>query len=124
MLRLYRQSPDKRAAPQSIRYLAAVLAALWCLSGYAQTTDSSSVKKLFEQERWPELAQLLEHTSRDSADLNYYYGLALAHLERWNEARKALLAGEQLAPRDKRFPIALAAIAFKQQKSGEAKHHL
>ena len=124
MLRLYRQSPNKRAAPQSIRYLAAVLAVLWCLSAYAQTTDSSSAKELLEQERWPELAQLLEHTTRNSADLNYYYGLALAHLEHWDEARKALVAGEQLAPRDKRFPIELAGIAFKQKKIGEAKHYI
>ena len=123
MLRLYHRSlyPDKRATPHLIRYLVAVLVALCCLSAYAQTADPSLAKQLFEQERWPELVLLLEHVPRASADLDYYYGVALAHLERWDEAREALLAGEQLAPNDKRFPIELAGVAFKQKKYGEAR---
>ena len=126
MPRLYRRSlsPDNRVEPQLIGSLLIIAAALCSPFAHAQTADSSSAKQLFDQEHWPELVQLLEHTPRNSADLNYYYGLALAHLERWNEARQALQAGEHLAPHDKRFPIELAGIAFKQKKTGAAKHHL
>jgi len=50
--------------------------------------------------------------------------LALAHLERWPDARDALLAGEKLAPRDKRFPIELAGVAFKQKRTAAAKRYI
>jgi len=50
-----------------------------------------------------------------SPDLDYYYGVALAHLERWVEAGRALSAGQRLASNDKRFPIELAGVAFKQK---------
>ncbi|HZD94055.1 MAG TPA: hypothetical protein VE133_07360, partial [Candidatus Sulfotelmatobacter sp.] len=36
----------------------------------------------------------------------------------------ALLAGEKLAPQDKRFPLELAGVAFKQKKSVEATRYL
>ncbi len=94
------------------------------MPAHAQTDQPSTAKDLFEQERWQELAHLLETTPRPSADLNYYYGVALAHLERWQGARSALLAGARVAPRDKRFPIELAGVAFKQNRFSEATHDL
>jgi hypothetical protein len=90
----------------------------------AQSDPTAEAKQLFEKERWPELTQLLENAPRDSADLDYYYGVALAHLERWDDARNALRAGEQLAPRDSRFPIELAGVAYKQKNAGETRHYL
>jgi hypothetical protein len=99
-------------------------AAFCCLPGYAQSDTNAEARQLFEQERWPELAQLLEKAPRSSADINYYYGVALAHQEHWQEADEALLAGQQLAPRDKRFPIELAGVAFKQKKYRAAKLRL
>jgi Tetratricopeptide repeat len=101
-----------------------LVAATFCLRCWAQTDPTAAAKQLFEQERWSDLAQLLQPTARNSADLDYYYGVALAHLERWAEAGKALSAGQRLAPRDKRFPIELAGVAFKQKKYGEAKKYL
>jgi hypothetical protein len=95
-----------------------------CLSIYAQTDPTASAKQLFEQERWPELIQLLEKVPRASADLDYYYGLALAHEQHWQEAGRTLSSGQWLAPRDKRFPIELAGVAFKQKKFAEAKRDL
>jgi Tetratricopeptide repeat len=101
-----------------------LVATLCCLPARAQTDSTPTAKQLFEQERWSELAQLLQQTPRNSADLDYYYGVALAHLERWEEAGRALSDGQRLAPSDKRFPIELAGVAFKQKKYGEAKHNL
>jgi tetratricopeptide (TPR) repeat protein len=103
---------------------ALLLAGLGCLPALAQTDPTPVVKQLFEQERWSELAQLLQQAPRNSADLNYYYGVALAHLERWQEAFSALSTGQRLAPNDKRFPIELAGVAFKQKKYAEAKKYL
>ena len=94
------------------------------MPSHAQTDPSSAAKELFEKERWLELVQLLETAPRASSDLNFYYGVALAHLERWEEARNALMAGEKLAPRDSRFPVELAGVAFKQKNTGEARRYL
>ncbi len=101
-----------------------LMTAACCLPSHAQTDLPSTAKQLFEQERWPELTQLLEKAPRTSADLNYYYGIALAHQEHWQEAGKALDAGQKLAPRDKRFPVELAGVEFKQKKFAAAKHDL
>jgi hypothetical protein len=97
-----------------------LLAAVCCLPAQVQTDPAPTAKELFEQERWNDLAQFLQQSPRNSADLDYYYGVALAHLERWAEARKALSDGQRLAPTDKRFPVELAGVAFKQKKYGEA----
>src|ERR1700743_1443154 len=106
-------------------YIFAILLLLvWCSALHAQSDLASSAKQLFDQERWPELAQLLQNAPRNSADLDFYYGVALAHQERWAEAGKALSAGRQLAPRDKRFPTELAGVAFKQKRFTEAKRDL
>lgn len=67
-----------------------------------------------------ELASLGQAASQPSAEFDYESGMALAHLERWNEARAALLAGSRLAPRDKRFLIELAGVAFKQKNNAQA----
>jgi tetratricopeptide (TPR) repeat protein len=101
-----------------------MITAFCCLTSYAQTDLNSTAKELFDQERWSQLIALLEKAPRTSADLNYYYGIALAHQQQWQEAGEALLAGQQLAPRDKRFPSELAGVAYKQKKFGEAKHDL
>lgn len=101
-----------------------VVTAFVCLPGYTQTDPTAAARQLFDQERWPDLVQLLEKVPRTSADLNYYYGVAQAHLMHWQEAARALSAGERLAPGDKRFPIELAGVAFKQRKYGEARSHL
>ncbi|HEY1938936.1 MAG TPA: hypothetical protein VGJ33_13465 [Candidatus Angelobacter sp.] len=101
-----------------------LVAGLLCFSAYAQSDQETEAKQLFQNERWAELVQLLAHAPRPSAETNYYYGIALAHLERWDEAEKALLAGQQLAPTDKRFPIELAGIAFKKKNYLLAKSYL
>ncbi len=54
------------------------------------------------------------------AEIDYYYGSALAHLERWDEARAAFLAGRWLRPGDGRFPVELGGVAFKQKRYSEA----
>ncbi|HEV8490795.1 MAG TPA: hypothetical protein VGR76_00940, partial [Candidatus Angelobacter sp.] len=76
-----------------LRVLVFLLAAVGCLSAQAQTDPTPTAKQLFEEERWSDLAQLLHKTPRNTADLDYYYGVALAHLERWAEAGKALSDG-------------------------------
>lgn len=90
-----------------------------CLSaaigGSAQGDSAAQARELFQSQKWPELVQLVEAIPNRSAELDYEYGLALARLERWEDARRALLAGRRLQPRDQRFPVELAGVAFKQK---------
>jgi hypothetical protein len=57
-------------------------------------------------------AELLKQRSPDE---NYDYGMALAHLQRWSDARAALAAGKRQCPLQERFPVELAGIAFQSK---------
>ncbi len=81
-------------------------------------------KELSEQSRWADIARLAEQSHDRSPDVDYYYGIALAQLGRWEQARSVLEQGRALQPSDKRFPIELAGIAFKQKKYALAAEHL
>jgi len=97
-----------------------VVLAAWAVSARAQSHLEDAAKVLFDQEQWEQLAHLGESAPERSAELDYRYGMALAHLERWNDSSAALLRGSRLAPGDKRFPLELAGIAFKQKKNTRA----
>jgi len=71
--------------------------------------------ELAADNHWADLAALLQPVSPRSADQDFYYGIALAHLGRIPGARQALEDGRRLAPGDPRFPVELAGIAFQQK---------
>ena len=85
-----------------------------------QTDRATHIKELFDAERWDQLVREVELTSQRGAEIDYYYGTALAHLGHWDEARTAFLAGRRLRPGDERFPIELGGVAFKQEHYAEA----
>jgi len=97
-----------------------LLLASWAVRVYAQQDQALVAQQLFQEERWQQLADLAHGAPSRSAEFDYELGMALAHLERWEEARVALLEGSRLAPGDKRFPIELAGVAFKQKREGES----
>jgi hypothetical protein len=86
--------------------------------------DASSVQRLATAGRWDELVRLVNASSTRSADVDFYYGAALAHLDRLADATAALRAGSRLAPSDPRFPVELAGIAFRQKQYPQAKQYL
>ncbi|MCI0486202.1 MAG: tetratricopeptide repeat protein [Blastocatellia bacterium] len=95
----------------------------------AQTSVSDSrhlaeIKRLFAEERWEEIVRLAEAEVARSADLNYYYAVALARLKRWDDARRAFQDGQRQQPGDKRFPMELAGVSFKQNDYAEAARYL
>jgi tetratricopeptide (TPR) repeat protein len=82
--------------------------------------ENSQIKEVYEQHNWDEVVRLAEPLAHRSANLYFEYGMALAHLARWPEARAALMAGKAECPSQKRFPIELAGIAFEQKRYPEA----
>src|SRR5262245_1896195 len=87
--------------------------------------DLAEVKPLLTEERWIEVIKLVETgTVRSAADFLYYYGTALARLERWEAASKEFRTGLMQFPGDKRFLLGLAGVSFKQKNYREAGDYL
>jgi hypothetical protein len=74
--------------------------------------------------RWEEAARLAQGPADQPPDLDFLAGLALARLEKWGEATAAFEAGGRKAPRDPRFLVELAGIAYKQKDFRTAKNKL
>jgi tetratricopeptide (TPR) repeat protein len=92
-----------------------------------QTADSSLVARatqLSAEQRWQEIVSLVESVPQPAAELDFHYGTALAQLGRWDEAQKAFAAGARLQPGDKKFPLELAGVAFKQKRYTAAVRYL
>ena len=95
----------------------------------AQTGDPaaaklSEIEKLYEAGNWDGVARAVPQSPEEPADFLLYRGLALAHLQRWEEARAAFAAGRERAPVDPRFLIELAGIAYREKQFAEAKRDL
>jgi tetratricopeptide (TPR) repeat protein len=60
----------------------------------------------------------------EDAETSYHRAMDLARARRWEEARGAFRSGARAYPRDKRFPLELAGIAFKLGQPGSAKRFL
>jgi Tfp pilus assembly protein PilF len=84
----------------------------------------SEVKKLYEAGRWNEVVQAVPESPDEVAELELYRGLALAQLQRWEEAKKAFEVGLERNPRDTRFLIELAGIAYREKQFAKAKREL
>src|SRR5947209_14677278 len=113
-----------RAGPCNSVALVSILLFAANAAGFSEQGDrTANIEQLAKAERWHDIVQELRPASRN-ADLNYYYGIALAKLGDYAEAAHALLAGSRQQPRDKRFPIELAGIAFKEKKYSQAEYWL
>jgi hypothetical protein len=89
-----------------------------CIRLAAQTSPADAplaeqVEHLAAGQRWQEIVIQLEPLKLRSADLDFYYGTALARLGRWHEAESAFKDGSRLAPDDPRFRLELAGVAFR-----------
>jgi tetratricopeptide (TPR) repeat protein len=121
---------DAAGPAERRRALIVVIVLLFCPFGLAaQGTTSESqlnerVQQLFAQQRWDQLAELLAPVHQRSADLNFLYGTALAQLGRWQEAHDAFESGARQRPGDKRFPLELAGVEFKQKQYSNAATYL
>lgn len=95
----------------------------------AQTGSSpiqpvDQAKQLYEAQRWQEIVSLAESAQNSSADLDFYYGTALAQLGRLEDAQRAFIDGARLQSQDKRFSLELGGVAFKLRRYPQAVHHL
>jgi len=87
------------------------------LRGQAPSSVDLTVraKSLVELQRWDEVVQMLAGSHLDLPELCYYFGIAQARLQNWAEARAAFERGRSRWPSDKRFPLELAGLAYRQK---------
>jgi tetratricopeptide (TPR) repeat protein len=78
------------------------------------------IQKLFDEEHWQQVVEEAQAVQAPGAEIDYYHGVSLAQLGRWDEARAVLLTGQHLQPDDERFAIELGGVAFKQKQYAEA----
>ena len=74
--------------------------------GAQQTPQDDSLaaaQKLYSEKKWEETVQVASGSTTQSPELDYLRGMALMHLDRWQEARDAFSAGLVKAPKDSRF---------------------
>lgn len=99
------------------------------VSGFAQDDGPDQARlaeaqKAFDDRDWEQAARLAEGPVDQSSDLDLLRGLALSRLEKWGRAKIAFEAGAKKSPRDSRFPVELAGIAYKQKDFCVAKQDL
>ena len=128
-----RKAADHRGRMKGARMLLSLVTMIVllsrCLSLTAETgpmepPSAPAIQILAAGQQWEEIARLLEPMHSRSADMDFYYGTALARLERWSESESAFQTGFRLAPTDPRFPIELAGLAFRQKHYSQAADRL
>ena len=80
----------------------------------------SRIHQLYLEKKWPEVVRAANAVAQRSADDQYDVGMAFAHMQQWPHARQALLSGLRQCPRQKRFPLELAGVAFQTKRYPEA----
>ena len=83
-----------------------------------------SVKELYEQKKWAEAAREAQGPAEQSADFDYYAGMAFSRLDRWREARDAFSNGARKVPHDPRFLTERAGAEYKLNDFSAAKKDL
>jgi len=81
-------------------------------------------QKLYEQKEWEKVLREARGPAEQSADFDYYAGMAWSRLERWTEAREAFSIGARKMPRDARFLVERAGAEYKLGTFGAAKRDL
>jgi len=83
-----------------------------------------AAQKALDIERWQEAAAFASGPIEQSLELDLIAGIALARLNQLDEARKYFEAGREKAPKDSRFVVELAGVAYKQKDFRSAKREL
>lgn len=116
---------DRRIAFYRPAWPIALLLLCLCLgqtarAAHIQEPTTQVLQQLADAQQWPQIVALLERVHPRDAEMDFFYGSALAHMGRYADAERALRSGRRAAPADSRFPVELAGIAFRQKKYPQA----
>ena len=110
-------------------FLPFLVVLLFSLAAYGQDSNPdqarlAAAQSAFDARRWDDVVQLAQGRANQSPELDFLRGLALARLEKWDQAKLAFEASARKSPRDSRFPVELAGIAYRQKHFRAAKKDL
>ena len=95
------------------------------LSEVAATHERlTRAQQAFDQKHYDEAARIAQGPANQSADLDFVAGLSLAKLQRWQDARAALEAGQRKEPQQARFLVEMAGVDYKLKDARAAKREL
>ena len=102
---------------------------LLSLSGYGQEQNPdrarlAAAQSAFDAGRWDDAARITQGPADQSPELDFLRGMAFSRLEKWDQAKLAFEAGVRKSPRDSRFRIELAGVAYKEKDFRLAKKNL
>lgn len=104
--------------------LCCLCAAFAAASAQTQALTPAKLQQWMSAGKWQRIVNRLAPIQHRTAGMDFAYGTALGHLNRWPEAATAFRAGARLAPRDPRFSTELAGVAFEQKRYPEAAYYL
>ncbi len=84
----------------------------------------ATAKRVYSEKKWDETVHTSAGPATQPAEFDYLRGMALMHLERWQEAREAFSAGLRKSPKDSRFPMERAGAEYRQKDFSAAKKDL
>lgn len=84
----------------------------------------TTAERLYQALDWEGVIRLISPDSTSPPELQYFRGMALARLGKWQQAREAFELGKRLSPRNKKFLQELAGIQFKLGDYSHAKSNL
>lgn len=93
----------------------ALAVVLLCASLAENDPVTSRARQLYTGGQWAATIEIWRSLPTPPPAIDYYAGMALAHLGRLDEARSVFEAGQRKDPADKRFLIELAGLAYKRQ---------
>ncbi len=90
----------------------------------SDTARITAAQKAYDDGQWIQAEKLSTGPVNQPPSFDFLRGLALSRLGQWDAAKQAFEAGHQKAPRDPRFLVELAGVAYKQQDLRAAKREL
>jgi tetratricopeptide (TPR) repeat protein len=104
---------------------------LWLLLAVAAAAREESaqekipnIKALYDGKRWEEVLNATKEAPAMPGDFGLYRGLALTHLQRWDEAEAAFRASLTSNPGDARLMVELGGLAYRKKDFARAKAYL
>jgi len=90
----------------------------------SESARLANAQKAFDAQQYADAARLARGPENQSADLDFLAGLALAKLQRWQEADAALTQGHRKQPQQARFLVEMAGVHYKLKDTRAAKREL
>jgi tetratricopeptide (TPR) repeat protein len=121
---------DAASGPRKGRVIGFLLVLFFFpVTGFAQDhsveqTRLAAAQSAFDAGHWDEAARLSRGPADQFPEFDFLQGLALSRLEKWDDAKLAFETGARKSPRDSRFPVELAGIAYKEKDFRTAKDRL